>query len=683
MCPSSLLHVDSGQRRQSCEHSVRAPRSRTVMQEAMPRDARRRSSRTKGRDSRAGTKDLDGCRGRARTPSGRQVAEARAGSVDVRDGRQVCERDDQTQVRDEQGHGQERVGGLWEDLPQQGAVIEVEWWVPLASAPSPDQSSDQEDDDFQPRKRGSASKARQSKRVKRTRRKDELIWWPAVVVSLRKAENSAVRGVLKYTEKDRGHGIFPGAGEEEFDGEEWNVEFANHFAIVDLEPTLHHISDTNGKRYSNPWRHFKSCSRAGERVQPLENDSADGDVLREIRILKRTVAELQAIVLRLQMHRDHHGPSSENETDLFQRCAVPGTAHIGDVRARDNAENFERQEPPATVREQLKNLRIFGLEALTLSLMAATPPTSTLKNICTSPLGEQDGLGAVRGSTLIVHDSTKATVSEFIALARWLAQTQSGRPRDRVTVFPSLEEVNSAGFADSCRVQFETYGEFCDAIEVPMCKRPIFLWEKWTSHVSESKASLPSVCVVGSVQVIESCFGLNGPLRRENQRITHSRVVLPGRSWRALAGSGPGNEDNSAGIPHLRQTGVRVNMEIGDSENGFLHDPDVTVASLREESARTLPEAADAQSSFDIVWTPSNHVDGIPWTRKDTPGRLSFRIPVVFIRSPALVRSTRRILGDHDENYPNESDDDKLRRRQRSLELRRKAARPPQHTRVV
>lgn len=540
-----------------------------------------------------------------------------------------------------------------EDVPRLRGIIETRWHITTQGVTGNRKSGnrsgglegletgadDGSDEEFHPVCRGATSTTRPKKRAKTNPTRAHIGWWPGIVLKLffDEVDRGSVRGVVQYTTTHEKHGIFPGAGPEYFDGDVFDVRFVDRSANVDREPTVLHLGqDSGGAAKPTIWRHFPVSSDVSERLDPRETDSVDRHVWPEITSLKKSLAELQAILRRQQ-----------------QALPPPLPRPIA------------AQSPP----EAWKRLRQNGLYKLISTFTRAKVPHK-IRSTVDKDLGDVSGLGAVKSTSFDVKEAFQVTQLEFAELTTWLSRTAPGLEKAHVAVsYP--ERVEFPLYGESCRVRFETYGDFCNALDVPSQHRYVFLWDSFMSVKGQ-------VCVVGSQKVFDS--DLATPETERANAHVRSRVILLGRSCTLSPRSVQNDDGEDSFIPVLRQTGIEVDREQEDSRSPFTDDSGMTAASFRHELSRASPvefASSDEDVCFDVIWKPLPAVEGIPWDRKEALGSVMFRIPVVCVRTTTLVDSARKLVGDSVENYAGESDTDRAERLDRALQLRRMACHPP------
>ena len=552
------------------------------------------------------------------------------------------------------------------DLPKEGTVIETQWMISngdggsenrAASGEAEDEDCARDDDDYRPSAGRQASGMRRGhKRSKKNAPRCSLFWWPGIIMELKViseiGEDRRARAVIKYTESEQNHGVFPGAGEEYFTGDVCYVEFAGE----DHGQILYNLDSAHGSRTNEtPWRYMPPpTEHATLRCDTL--DDVVGELQRDVARLKATVATLKADRLR---------QSLGTALPIIRAAVSPGVSPGGSLAG---PVSHALQRLPSAV----ASLRRFGKHKLYSYFRGESPPSKVNKNASQSDIGGAEGLEVVASSYLDMPNMFQATQSEFAELATWVTGSTNGKARSTVGVYPSEWNLLSPGNMEQFTLSFQTYGDFCDACDVAPRNRSISIWDKWCE-----KLLVPQLCVIGSVKVFESAVRDKTLPASQGIPPPRTRVVLLGHSWRRLSTNFRAEEHDDFEVPSIRQIGTNMSMEEQDSRSPFVSGPGrTTAASLCEESFSVPLGGDDEQPGFDMVWQPLDAEADVPWAPTEMPGTVSFRIPVVFIRSPALVASARRLLC-KDTSYPDESDASREARLKLSMQLRRAAARSP------
>lgn len=547
------------------------------------------------------------------------------------------------------------------ELPCVGGIIEMEWDVAgvlkeatgttasaSAAITAEDADHDDSDEDFSPEKLASAA-ARPAKRQKKkaTAARDYMRWWPGIVTDLKITGDRCVYGVVRYTAEVENHGVFPGAGLAFFTGEESHVKFGDKRRDGEPFPELHHLASAQGRRTNTtPWRHFP-VSRDKGTPRSHTRDESLSTLSREVRILQEALADVKADILGKQLTNEFSNPGAEAATAPARDIlATPVPIRVRHVR----------EDVPAVV----KRLQNAGRNRLCSSLITSTTLPQGIRTVCNSGTGDAHGVHAVKGSWIDIPNGFEATLSEFRTLATWFTRScAGGAPDAGVKIHASERNLWSPSYEESFKLVFQTYGDFCQACDVPLKMRSISVWDEWIAKYRSGRC----VIVIGTVKVFSS--PAIGPMRQdpdlENLEVerTNTRVVLLGHSWSRLSENRPSDEADIR-IPLLRQTDTKMCMEDKDSVNPFTLDLDgANAVSLCEESKRVPTGGEDNFPGFELEWTPLKAVQGIPQSLEDTPGVVSFRIPIVCIRTSTLVESARRLLSLDLCNIPDESDDAK------------------------
>ena len=501
----------------------------------------------------------------------------------------------------------EDLSWLLAGLPQLGSTVETKWWVTFRKEvpSSPRGASESENSDsgndgnFTPRAKNSKGRKRPLKRAKKTTRQEEERWWPGIVTKLQIESDHSVSGLIKYTFREDDHGILPGGGLSQFTGKTCRVMFeARKPGESSVREVHHYVDGKDDDAIITPWRYFFA---PGDGRGPSTSHGLP----------------------------DRHGFGLHEST-------APAMVTIAPARALPNSIPAAAGVclPPA-----VRALQTFGMHKLVTSLQAMTQPPPRIKTVFTQPLDDGPEMKVVRPTVLYIGGAFQATQSDFAELATWLRRGVRGGQRARVSLTPREENFHHPAHRESFRVMFHDYGDFCDACQVPVRLRSVFLWDKNLAN----KGS-PELCVVGTVQVWESASV--GPVEEETVRMSAKvRVILLGHSWNRIVSYKPVDESDDVAIPLLRQCDITYDRECEDSRHPFTAEIGASAARVVEEaSGKMRSESEDEEGSFDIDWKPLVPVEGVNWNPKDTLGTVGFRIPLVCIRSPSLVKSARALL---------------------------------------
>ena len=513
-------------------------------------------------------------------------------------------------------------------IPRLGSIVETRWWIScrndIPSDTGDSESADDENDGtFALHARASNARKRPLKRTKKNGRHEEEGWWPGIVTGLQLESDLSVSGTIKYTIQAYNHGILPGAGPSEFTGKASRVMFEARKQGDASPREVHHYADgKDDVTRITPWRYLGAPADGWDRSTS-------------------------------------HGRAGVGAYGLQDSTTPAGEARAPSRALQHSLSAVAVVSPPAAV----KALQKFGMRRLISTLQSCSKPPP---HICNAFKGALSAARVVQGKCLRIGGAFQVTQSEFAELAAWFRREGPGGRRLRVSFDPPCEShFGHPSPRESFRVSFHDYGDFCDACAVPFKLRSVFIWDKVMAKEEE-----PACCVVGSVRTWESVFV--GPMPKGTVRMSADvRVILLGHSWERIVSYNPVNESDDVGIPLLRQRDVTYDMEDGDSQHPFTAEIGASGVRIVEEARKPLrTEGVESEGSFDMVWTaiPS---EGLQWAPRDAPGTVLFRIPVVCVRSAALVNSARMLLDDESEFLDDEeSDSARQLRLQQAIERR-------------
>ena len=532
-------------------------------------------------------------------------------------------------------------------VPELGSIVETKWWITFRKEIPSSQhgASESENDDsgndgnFMPNAKKSKARKRPLNRKKKATRHEEEKWWPGIVTKLQVESDLSVSGLIKYTLQEDGHGIVLGAGPSQFTGRTCRVVFeARKPGDEPCTREVHHRADgKNSETILTPWRYFGAPA---DGCNPSTSHGLPG---------------LHSVGL-------HAGEAPALVTPASARALQHSMSVAAGVSS-----------PPA-----LRMLRKFGMQRLVTSLQSLSQPPPHIKAVFKQDLGANAAMDAVQGRVLHIGGVCEATQSEFAELATWLCRETTGGRRGRVSMTPREAHFRHPSPGENFRVMFQDYGDFCEAIHVPVRQRSVFLWDK-----NLAKVGSPGLCVVGSVQVWDTAASQDhafvGPLQEGTVRMSAAvRVILLGHSWNKIVSCKPVDGSEDVAVPVLRQRDITFDMEGGDSRHSFTAEIGASAARMAEEARGQFRlQGENVEGSFDIRWYPIPPVEGVPWSAKDAPGTVKFCIPVVCIRSASLVLSARMLLDDLEKLSEDESTSEKHARLQRAQDLRYAVVSPP------
>ena len=306
-------------------------------------------------------------------------------------------------------------------------------------------------------------------------------------------------------------------------------------------------------------------------------------------------------------------------------------------------------------------------------------PTRDVAEAAKSDMGGEDGLGVVASTTWRTHRDGEGicfSLKMFEDLCEHVCSGLLAAKEDsllsvegRVRIKPDLYTMRWDTSRPEFRMCFATYGDFCEACEVSETMRHVHLWHSWCPVGHDEVA-----CLVGSQLVVREDNATDPGVRASTRRI-----VLLGQSWSSLM-----ERQDSCSLDWLVDCLVQNSVAyVPSSEtcrSPFEHEQ------LRvSELLRCVREGAIVSENlslpFSIVWTASGRGpprrDRVEVAAECIPGKISFEIPVVVVRTKALVQSALRVVGSTEVSFLGAE----VPARSTSVErLRARVSRPPDTT---
>lgn len=480
----------------------------------------------------------------------------------------------------------------------------------------------------------------------------------AKITTMEPREGADIKGVVRYASEGVPSSSHPMCAAKPewnvFEGEEHDVFFGftktrgnivrslRHSNVTEVGTAEHVIwkpmSDDELQAVEESARQLGTASR-----QPQEKDTLAKDVMH----LREVVQKMQGEIERLRE----------------ERALSPGQTAA---------------KPPVSVPPCVEIFRGFASHAIhsRLKCPAKAKPTSKVGSAARSDRGDEHGLDVVPSAVLPFHNGSEGisfTLNHFRQLCDHVCDGLRSVKEDtlsslggRIAIEPDQYSMRWDPLGKEFKMRFASYGDFCEACNVHESVRQVRLWPSYQPSVGQDVA-----CLVGTQIVLreDATAGSSGTGRAR-------RIVLLGHSWSRLL-----QRDESCSLDWLVDCLVQDSVEYIESSDtcpSVFEYRRLRVSELQRRVREGHIVSETVSSSFDMVWTAMPPPENLPHVEDCILGQVTLEMPIVVVRTKALVRSALRFVDASDSAGAGSSTEaENVARVAEARQLRVQATRPP------